>query len=333
MVFSPKLFSSSTFIGALIGAATVAALIPFTSGSSRGRSTVFRGATTQDASPSDTDTISVGFIGCGTIASAIARGIATQSTINVNSIAVSRRSKAKSAALAEAFPTLVTVHDDNQEVLDKSDIIFVCVLPQQATEVLEKLKFDNDKHKLVSLMSTAKIPDLIQLSKLDDTKVSKMICLPSVAKHQGVCLHCAPQGADKQLTMLFDTMGGVVTLKDEDQLAAAMMTTCVMGPFYGIMKRGRDWLVKNGGLSESEASYLITKQYLGMVQDADRGCEEPSRLDDLIEEQTPGGVNEQALANLDALGGLDAYDEVMDAILSRIQGKTDGSVAAAGKQK
>jgi len=181
--------------------------------------------------------------------------------------------------------------------------------------------------------STAKIPDLIQLSKLDDTKVSKMICLPSVAKHQGVCLHCAPQGADKQLTMLFDTMGGVVTLKDEDQLAAAMMTTCVMGPFYGIMKRGRDWLVKNGGLSESEASYLITKQYLGMVQDADRGCEEPSRLDDLIEEQTPGGVNEQALANLDALGGLDAYDEVMDAILSRIQGKTDGSVAAAGKQK
>lgn len=100
----------------------------------------------------------VGFIGCGTIAAAIATGLATTSTDEesplplVSSMAISRRSKAKSAALAERFPDLVTVHDDNQEILDKADIIFITVLPEQASTVLKSLKFDPERHDLVSLV-------------------------------------------------------------------------------------------------------------------------------------------------------------------------------------
>jgi hypothetical protein len=74
---------------------------------------------------------------------------------------------------------------------------------------------------------------------------------------------------------------------------------------------------------------LIIQQYVGAVQDAERGEEgkNPNRLDDLIHEQTKGGLNEQALANLDALGGLEAQTQVMDATLSRIRGESDGSVS------
>lgn len=99
----------------------------------------------------------VGFIGCGTIAAAIATGLATTEGRDgepplVSSMALSRRSKAKSAALAERFPDLVTVHDDNQEILDKADIIFITVLPDQASTVLQSLKFDPERHNLVSLV-------------------------------------------------------------------------------------------------------------------------------------------------------------------------------------
>jgi shikimate 5-dehydrogenase len=98
----------------------------------------------------------VGFIGCGTIAAAIATGLATTDDGAdgplVSSISISRRSKAKSAALAERFPELVTVHDDNQEILDRSDIIFITVLPEQASTVLQSLKFDPERHNLVSLV-------------------------------------------------------------------------------------------------------------------------------------------------------------------------------------
>jgi pyrroline-5-carboxylate reductase len=95
----------------------------------------------------------VGFIGCGTIAAAIATGFATvEGEPLVDSMAISRRSKIKSDALKERFPTLVTVYDDNQDILDQADIIFITVLPQQASEVLQSLTFDLDRHHLVSLV-------------------------------------------------------------------------------------------------------------------------------------------------------------------------------------
>lgn len=63
-----------------------------------------------------------------------------------------------------------------------------------------------------------------------------------------------------------------------------------------------------------------------MVQDAERDCRKPDRFDALVEEQTPGGLNEQALGNLDKQKVFGAYDNAMDAVLSRLQGKSDGSL-------
>jgi pyrroline-5-carboxylate reductase len=100
-----------------------------------------------------------------------------------------------------------------------------------------------------------------------------------------------------------------------------------MGPMYGIMKEGRDWLLNHTNLSAKDASYLIIQQYIGTVLDAEHECDtNPNRLEDLIAEQTKGGLNEQGLANLELLGGLEAQRRVMDATLSRIRGETDGSL-------
>lgn len=99
----------------------------------------------------------VGFIGCGTIAAAIVTGLATKEGL-VSSIAVSRRSKSKSDQLQQAFPDLVTVCDDNQEILDRADIIFITVLPEQTSQVLQSLQFDSDRHDLVSLVVRTSSP-------------------------------------------------------------------------------------------------------------------------------------------------------------------------------
>jgi hypothetical protein len=45
-------------------------------------------------------------------------------------------------------------------------------------------------------------------------------------------------------------------------------------------------------------------------------------LDELIEEQTAGGLNEKALQSLESLGALEFYDNVMDAIL-KVASKAD----------
>jgi pyrroline-5-carboxylate reductase len=272
----------------------------------------------------DSTPLSLGFVGCGTIASAIATGFASQTDIPLKAISVSRRSEKKSSELQKKFPDLVTVYDDNQDVLDRSDIVFVCVLPQQTAEVLQGLKFDNEKHILVSLVSTSKLDDLLRHSKLPTDRVFKMICLPAVANHQGVCL-LTPKVDHPLLLPLFNTLGGCVQATDEDQMSAMMVPSGLMGSLYGILRNNRDWLIKQG-VSEGDASYLVGRYYWGMVQDAERGCDEPRRFDHLIAEQTPGGLNEQALGNLNSLGLMDIYDTAQNAVLSRIQGKSDGSL-------
>ena len=120
------------------------------------------------------------FVGCGTIAVAIATGLATASAdttqVSIESIGVSQRSTSKSAALAAQFPDLVSVYTDNQELVDSADVVFVTVLPEQVNEVLQNLKFDPSRHVLVSLVSTSKLEDLIQNSGLPAEAVFKMIC-------------------------------------------------------------------------------------------------------------------------------------------------------------
>lgn len=306
---------------------TVSAFLnPVTAITATKQPTFLRAAASDDTATTKNNGLRIGFVGCGTIASAIAKGLATQSKIPLQGIAVTKRSESKSQTLLEAFPELVTRHDNNQDIVDQSDIVFICVLPQQTSEVLKELTFDDDQHTLVSLVSTAKIDDLVKDSELDASKVSKMICLPAVARHQGVCLLCSPV-PNQQLENLFDAVGGVLAVQTEAELNACMMTTCVMGPIYGLMRTSRDWLVSQTNISKADASYLVAKQYQGAVQDAVVDCEtDPDRLDNLIAEQTKGGLNEQALRNLDTLGGLEAYDKVMDAIVARINGDSDGSV-------
>jgi pyrroline-5-carboxylate reductase len=287
--------------------------------------------------------LSVGFIGCGTIASAIARGLARasegeESSLAVQKMMVSMRSQSKSIPLfSELSPKLdISVESENQAIVDASDLIFLTVLPQQASEVLQSLEFDPNRHVLVSLVSTAKLEDLVRDSKLDLSRVAKMICLPSIARHKGVALLCcgdtnkdsAKATTRSFLNDIFGAMGGVVCLDTEADLEAAMVTTCTMGPLYGTMKNQRDWLLKQtDSLSKEDASFLVIKQFAGAISEAERESSE-NRLEALIAEQTPGGLNEQALKNYGTvLGGFpELQDPVMDAILSRIRKESDGSL-------
>ena len=99
------------------------------------------------------ESLKLGFIGCGTIASAIATGLLTQTDRSISHVCVSKRSESKSSILAKNYPDRVTVMeaDKNQDIVDSSDIIFICVLPTQEESVLKDLNIPKEK-VLVSLV-------------------------------------------------------------------------------------------------------------------------------------------------------------------------------------
>lgn len=277
----------------------------------------------------------LGFVGCGTIAVAIATGLATQNAVTVEHVAVSRRSAAKSAALQAQFPYLVSVHDDNQAVVDASDVIFLTVLPTQVAQVLGQIKLDPTRHVLISLVSTASLADLQEAaSDLPSSSIFRMICLPSVAVHSGVCLMTPPAAKDSLLHNLLDTLGGVVPAQTEDNFRALMVPSGLMGSFYALLRQNRDYVMQHGGLDGAQATVMVGKWYESMVRDVlerveDNENEDKSRaLDDLIAEQTPGGLNEQGIVNLTKLGVWEAYGKVQSALHDRIAGKSDGSLSS-----
>jgi ornithine cyclodeaminase/alanine dehydrogenase-like protein (mu-crystallin family) len=123
--------------------------------------------------------LSVGFLGCGTIASSIARGLSRAAkaattgdcvasddeesptqvvgNITIQTMVVSKRSASKSRALCDDLSSghprvAISVADTNQEILEACDLIFLTVLPQQAADVLRGLEFDPNRHVLVSLV-------------------------------------------------------------------------------------------------------------------------------------------------------------------------------------
>lgn len=55
-----------------------------------------------------------------------------------------------------------------------------------------------------------------------------MICLPCIARHEGVALHCAPGGPNPELTKLFDAAGGVVTCETEEEMNILMAVSDMM---------------------------------------------------------------------------------------------------------
>ncbi|OEU11861.1 hypothetical protein FRACYDRAFT_191917 [Fragilariopsis cylindrus CCMP1102] len=297
--------------------------------------------------------ISVGFIGCGTIASSIATGLVlahnkeNDRVTKIKSMIISKRSESKSNELKEKFDNdnssfSFDITENNQEIVNQADIIFLTVLPTQAKDVLNSLKFDPKRHILISLVSTTNLEQLANYSKLNLSNVSKMICLPSIARHEGIALLCCggndstsnDDTGDKKISnkvllkSIFNSMGGCVVLDTEYDLEACMVTTCTMGPLYGTMKKQRDWLLDNtNGLTKTDATNLVLKQF----QDNDSADTEDNTdidmLEHLINEQTPGGLNEQALKNYSILGGLhNIQQKVMDLIVNRIRGISNGEI-------
>eukprot|EP00804_Cyclotella_cryptica_P016590 CCRYP_001924-RC/>CCRYP_001924-RC protein AED:0.17 eAED:0.17 QI:74/1/1/1/0.66/0.57/7/2282/374 len=284
--------------------------------------------------------IRAGFIGCGTIAYSIASGLAnpkhaiflSQHSLSLSSICVTRRSESRSTKLKDSYPDVVTVYDSAEEVVKNSEVVFLCVLPQHVDGVLGELTdegvWNEDVHTLVSLVSTSKVDDLIRKTNLPPNKVYKMICLPPIAQREGCALLQPPASNNNghpYLKSMLDALGGCVECANDDIMNAMMIPGCLMGPMYGIMRNNRDWLVKQG-VPPEDASYFIGRTYLSIVQDAERDSREPARFDELIQEQTPGGLNEQSLRNLEQQGVFDAYNNAMNAILSRLEGKSDGSL-------
>ena len=81
----------------------------------------------------------LGFIGTGKIASSVITGIC-KSKIKFKQIIISPRNKTIANSLKRKF-NKITIAKNNQEIIDKSNWIFLSVTPKVGEKIIKELKF------------------------------------------------------------------------------------------------------------------------------------------------------------------------------------------------
>jgi len=256
----------------------------------------------------------IGFVGCGTMSSAIVRGLCTLDA-PPRSVIVSPRNADKAAALHKAYPSLVRIAGSNQEVVDGSDTVFIGVLPTKTEEVTRALRF-KPSHTVVSLVSTAPLESLREwCTPVPSASVVRAIPLPPVALHKGATVMTPRHAA---VVELFDSLGTAVPVDDEDQMKKLMCMTALMGQLYAQQREAARWLGAQGIEGGVAAKYVGAIFHSVTYDSADAG---PHTLDELVDEQTPGGLNEQVIREMTEAGAYAALTDSLDGVLARIQHK------------
>lgn len=243
----------------------------------------------------------IGFIGTGTIAEPMIRGLAGRG----HRIAVSRRSEQISAAL-EADIAEVTAMD-NQAVVDASDDVYLCLMADAAEDALAALTF-RPGQRIVSAMLGV---DLAALRRLCAPAADIAITIPLGFIRSGGCpLPVYPESA--MLTAHFGARNTVIPLADEAALAPHFAATALCSTVFDQLRVGAGWLGGVTGDPAAAESYVVSllSGFLAGVPADGKG-----RIDEALSSlDTEGGLNQTLREHMRAggvnerlTGGLDGF--------------------------
>ena len=251
----------------------------------------------------------LGFLGTGRIASSVIEGV-FKSKLKIKKIYISPRNKIIAKKLSKRFKK-VTISRNNQQLINKSNWVFLAVTPKVGDKILKTLNFKKNQ-KVVSFISTI---NLAKLKKVIGKKVKivRAIPLPPISIRKGPIPICPP---DKQVKSFFNKLGTTVEIKNEKSSINFWATSGMMAPFYELLKVLSDWLVKRG-IKRNEAQKYITSLFVALSEDSVINSKKD--LKSLVKDsQTPRGLNEQAVKQLRKAGFYRHLEKSLNGILKRL---------------
>ncbi|WP_170753377.1 NAD(P)-binding domain-containing protein [Ruegeria lacuscaerulensis] len=199
----------------------------------------------------------VGFIGTGHIAAPIARLLARKG----HEIYVTERNATVSAALKVDINATV---GDPQSVIDQSDVVFLCLRPQAALDVLEPLSFRPD-HRIVSVMASVSEADLRSLCTPAEDFVQT---IPLGFLENGGC-PMAAFGNDQLLANLVSPENPVVKVANEASLNAHFAICAMVPGVLDLLATGSKWLAEQTGDADG-AEFYTTQLIAGFLASTEK---------------------------------------------------------------
>ena len=253
--------------------------------------------------------MNLGFIGTGKIASSVITGIC-RSKITYKKIIISPRNRRIARSLKKKFKKII-IAKDNQQIIDKSDWVFLSVTPTVGEKIIKKLKFKSNQ-TIISFISTITLSQLKKTIKVK-AKIVRAIPLPPISLKKGPVPICPPNAKVKTF---FNKLGTTVEFKNEKSSINFWSTSGMMAPFYELLKVMTDWLVKKG-VKRDNAQKYITSLFLALSEDAVVNSKKDLKY--LVKEsQTPKGLNEQGVKELSKAGFYKSLEKTLNRIHKRL---------------
>ena len=251
----------------------------------------------------------LGFIGTGKIASSVITGIC-KSSIKFNKIIISSRNKKISKQLKKKFKRVI-IEKDNQKIVNNSNWIFLAITPTVGEKIIKNLKFKSNQ-TIISFISTITIPRLKKMINVR-ADIVRAIPLPPISLMKGPVPICPP---NKKVKNFFDKIGSTVEIKNEKLSINFWATSGMMASYYEILKTMSNWLV-NKGIKRLDAQKYITSLFLALSEDA--VVNSKKELQHLVKEsQTPKGLNEQGLKEMNKKGVYKSVINTLNTIHKRL---------------
>ena len=251
----------------------------------------------------------LGFLGTGNITSDVISGIC-KSSLKFKQIVISPRNRIKANKLRKKYRK-VYIAKNNQEVLNKSDWVFIGLLPKVAEKILPELNFKKN-HTVISFVATL---DFSTLKKIINNKKTlvRAIPMPPISLGLGPVVMYPP---NKKVKNFFNKVGKSIEIKNEKQSNNFWAISGTMATFYETLKVLSDWLVKKK-VNRTKSQEYITSLYFALAGLALENSRN-SLKKFVADSQTPGGLNWQGVNYLRKSGYYKSLENSLNNLLKRL---------------
>tara|TARA_Y100000590_G_scaffold181152_1_gene206482 strand:+ start:2746 stop:3516 length:771 start_codon:yes stop_codon:yes gene_type:complete len=255
--------------------------------------------------------MNLGFIGTGEITKAVVIGI-LNSKIKYKKIYLSKRNIKISSYLKKKSKKIFVLNK-NQEIIDKSNWVFLSITPKVGKNIIKHFKFRKSQ-KVISFISTIKMNELKKYID-KNIEIVRAIPLPPISMGVGP-VPIFPK--NKSVKNFFDKIGKTIEINNENLSLNFWTMSSMMAPYYEILRTLTGWLIKRG-INKRKAENYITSLFLALSKNASNNMNKD--LSALVNKsQTPKGLNEQALKDLKKMNFYKKLNSTSNNIFKRLKG-------------
>lgn len=236
----------------------------------------------------------VGFIGTGSMGSILIESFIRSGALQANDICASNRTRDKVVRLTEKYPGLQAAHY-NTEVVNTSDIIFLCVKPAEYKHVMDEISTVIEPFKVIVSITSPVLIDVLE-DQLP-CKVAKVI--PSITNYEcsgaSLCMYGERMNPEDMLELeqLLSHISTPLRIAEQFTRVTSDLSSCGPAFLCFFLEQFVEAAVVETGIPRAEATQLASEMLLGTGKLLTTGGFTPQSLQQRV--SVPGGITAEGL--------------------------------------